>query len=133
MNNIENDIFTLVATALRNEVGASNIYITGEYNPVPPKFPCVYICEVDNFNAGGDSCRAEVITGVMYEVQIYSNLTNGKKSEAKKLASIVDSVMTPLGFTRTMLQQIPNLQDATIFRIVARYTASVIDNVIYRR
>lgn len=133
MNNIENDIFTLVATELRSKVGASNIYITGEYNPVPPKFPCVYICEVDNFNVGGDSCRKEVITGVMYEVQIYSNLDSGKKGECKKLAQIVDSVLTPLGFTRTMLQQIPNMQDATIYRMVARYTASVIDNVIYNR
>lgn len=133
MNNIENDIFTLVATKLRNEVGANNIYITGEYNAVPPKFPCVYICEVDNFNLGGDSCRAEVITGVMYEVQIYSNLTNGKKGECKRLAEIVDSVLTELGFTRTMLQQIPNLQDATIYRMVARYTATVKDNTIYKR
>lgn len=133
MNNIENDIFTLVATRLRTELGASNIYITGEYNAVPPKFPCVYLYEADNFNAGGDSCRAEVITGVMYEVQIYSNLTNGKKSECKKIAQIIDSVLSPLGFTRTMLQQIPNMQDATIFRMIARYTASVIDNTIYTR
>lgn len=133
MNTIENDIFTLVDTGLRTEYGDDAIYITGEYNPIPPRLPCVYISEVDNFNAGGDSCRAEVATGVMYEVQVFSNLQNGKKSEAKKIAKSVDAVLTPLGFTRTMLQPIPNLQDATIYRMVGRYTATVIDNTIYRR
>lgn len=133
MNNIENDVFTLVANKLRTELGAENIYITGEYAPVPPKFPCVYLSEADNFNAGFNGCNKEVVTGVMYEVDVYSNKQNGKKAEAKNIMTIIDSVLTPLGFRRNMLQQIPNLADATIFRLTARYTAAVIDNVIYRR
>ena len=47
--------------------------------------------------------------------------------------AVIDDVMTGLGFTRTMLQQLPNMNDATIFRLTARYTAAVIDNTIYRR
>lgn len=133
MNLIENDVFTVVANKLRTELGAENIYVTGEYTPTPPKFPCVFLYEADNFNAGFDGCNHEVVTGVMYEVEVFSNLKNGKKAEAKNIMSIVDSVLTPLGFTRTMLQQVPNLADATIFRLTARYTAAVIDNVIYRR
>lgn len=133
MNNIENDVFTKVATALRSELGATNIYVTGEYTPTPPKFPCVFIYESDNFNAAFDGCNHEVVTGVMYEVEVFSNKQNGKKSEAKSIMSIVDGVLTPLGFTRTMLQQVPNLADATIFRLTARYSAAVIDNTIYRR
>lgn len=133
MNNIENDVFTVVATKLRTELGAENIFVTGEYTPTPPKFPCVFVYEADNFNAGFDGCNHEVVTGVMYEVEVFSNKQNGKKAEAKSIMAIVDSVLTPLGFTRTMLQQVPNLADATIFRLTARYSASVIDNVIYRR
>lgn len=133
MNNIENDVFTQVAAKLRTELGAENIFVTGEYTPTPPKFPCVFVYESDNYNAGYDGCNHEVVTGVMYEVEVFSNKQNGKKSEAKSIMAIVDSVLTPLGFTRTMLQQIPNLSDATIFRLTARYSAAVIDNVIYRR
>lgn len=133
MNNIENDVFTAVATKLRSDLGADNIYVTGEYTPTPPKFPCVFLYESDNFNAGFTGCNTEVVTGVMYEVEVFSNKQNGKKTEAKAIMEIIDSVLTPLGFTRTMLQQVPNLADATIFRLTARYTAAVIDNVIYRR
>lgn len=133
MNNIENDVFTKVATKLRNDLGTDNIFVTGEYAPTPDKFPCVFIYEGDNFNAGFDGCNHEIVTGVMYEIEVYSNKHNGKKAEAKKIMAIVDGVLTPLGFTRTMLQQVPNMADATIFRLIARYTAAVIDNVIYRR
>lgn len=133
MNNIENDVFTAVAVKLRTELGANNVFVTGEYTPTPPKFPCVFVYESDNFNAGYDGCNHEVVTGVMYEVEVYSNKQNGKKTEAKNIMQTVDSVLTPLGFKRVMLQQVPNLADATIFRLVARYSAAVIDNVIYRR
>lgn len=133
MNNIENDVFTIVATALRTEYGDDKIFVTGEYTPTPPKFPCVYIHEADNFNNGYDSCNHEVITAVMYEVEVYSNKHNGKKAEAKAVMQTVDSVLTPLGFRRNLLQQIPNMNDATIYRCIARYSANVIDNVIYRR
>ena len=133
MNNIENDVFTKVATDIRNTFGATNIYVTGEYTPTPPKFPCVYIYEADNFNAGYDGCNNEVVTGVMYEVEVFSNRQNGKKAEAKSIMEVADTTLTALGFKRTMLSQVPNLADATIFRLTARYTAAVIDNVIYRR
>ena len=132
MNMIENEVFTKVRSAVITAHG-NDIYITSEYTPKPPKFPCVYLYEADNFNAGFDSDNTEVITGVTYTVEVYSNKQNGKKSEAKSIMSTVDTTMTKLGFTRTMMQQIPNLSDATIFRLTARYTASVIDNVIYRR
>lgn len=133
MNTIENDVYTKVATEIRSQYGEDSIFITGEYTPTPPFFPCVYLNEADNFNAGYDGSNNEVVTGVMYGVEVYTNKVNGKKAEAKGIMAVIDDVMTGLGFTRTMLQQLPNMNDATIFRLTARYTASVIDNTIYRR
>lgn len=133
MNMIENDVFTAVYNKIVTVYGENKVYVTGEYTPTPPSFPCVFVYEADNFNTGFDGCNHEIKTGVMYVVEVYSNKQNGKKSEAKSIMETVDSVLTPLGFTRTMMQQIPNLSDATIFRLNARYTAAVIDNVIYRR
>ena len=133
MNNIENDVFTLVKTELITQYGVNNILVTGEYTPTPAKFPCVFIYEADNFNAGFDGCNHEVVTGVMYEVEVYTNKQNGKKAQAKAIMQTIDTLLTKYGFTRTFMQPIPNMNDATIFRLTARYTAAVIDNVIYRR
>ena len=133
MNQIENEVFTKVKNKLTTDLGSDKVFVTGEYTPTPPFLPCVFISEADNFNAGFDGCNHEIVTGVMYEVEVYSNKQNGKKAEAKSIMAIVDGVMTPLGFRRTLLQQVPNMQDATIFRLTARYTAAVINNTIYRR
>lgn len=133
MNQIENEVFTKVKNKITTELGSDKVFVTGEYTPTPPFLPCVFISEADNFNAGFDGCNHEIVTGVMYEVEVYSNKQNGKKAEAKSIMAIVDGAMTPLGFRRTLLQQVPNMQDATIFRLTARYTAAVINNTIYRR
>lgn len=133
MNTIENDVYTAVKTALLARFGDEGIFVTGEYTPTPPFFPCAYISEADNFNAGFDGSNNEVVTGVMYEAEVYTNKLNGKKAQAKAIMKLIDGIMTSLGFTRTFLQQLPNMNDATIFRLTARYTASVINNTIYRR
>jgi hypothetical protein len=70
----------------------------------------------------------------MYEVNVYSNKTIGKKSECKEIAAIIDEQMLALGFARTMLQPIPNLDDATIYRMVGRYSAIISkDKLLFRR
>ena len=71
---------------------------------------------------------------VMYEVNVYSNKTSGKKSECKAIATLIDNELAALGFSRTMLQPIPNMDDATIYRMTGRYTAVISkDNKLYRR
>lgn len=133
MNTIENEIFTEVKTTLITKYGEGNIFVTGEYTPTPSFFPCAYISEADNFNAGFDGSNHEVVTGVMYEVEVFTNRLNGKMAQAKDIMKTIDDILTPMGFTRTFLQQLPNMNDATIYRLTARYTAAVIDNTIYRR
>lgn len=134
MIDIENDIFNTVATAVRTEY--PDIYMVGEYVKTPPKFPFVSIVEMDNqsYQRTEDSGNSENHASVMYEVNVYSNKAVGKKSECKAIAAKVDEQMLALGFARTMLQPIPNLDDATIYRMVGRYSAIISNNkVIYRR
>lgn len=61
----------------------------------------------------------------MFEMNIYSNKSSGKKDEAKAIAIKADELMTAINYTRTFREQIPNLKDATIYRIVCRYEATV--------
>ena len=71
---------------------------------------------------------------MLYEVNVYSNKTSGKKSECKSIIALIDSKLGELGFTRTMLNPIPNEENATVHRMVARYRAVISkDKTIYRR
>ena len=134
MIDVENEVFNTVATVVRAEY--PDIYIVGEYVKTPPKFPCVSLVEMDNqsYQRTEDSGSSENHVSVMYEVNIYSNKTIGKKTECKTIAALIDEQMLALGFARTMIQPIPNLDDATIYRMVGRYSAVISKNkVIYRR
>lgn len=124
MVDLEFDIFTAVADTLRAE--HSGIYVTSEYVPVPARFPAVSIIESDNRVVPRmRTLNIENAASVMYEVNVYSNKATGKKAEAKSIAETVDEKFAEMGFTRTMMNQVPNYSDATIYRIVLRYEAII--------
>jgi len=131
MIDLEQKIFTDVATLLRSEY--QGIFVSSEYVPVPTRFPAVSIVEADNrIVENMRTLNIENAVRVMYEVQIFSAKTNGKKAEAKAIAETVDGFFASIGFTRTLKNQVPNINDATIYRIVCRYEAIIDkDNWIY--
>ena len=134
MIELENFLFTEIATALRSAY--SGIFVTGEYVPSPASFPAVSIVEMDNstYRPAWSNSYAEGYALVMYEVNVYSNLTKGKKAEAKAIMATIDGLIQPYGFERIFCQPIQNMNDATIYRITARYRAVVSDDLtIYRR
>ena len=134
MINVEKEIFNIVAKAVRSVY--PDIYISGEYVKFPPKFPAVALVEMDNsaYVRTQSSDSAENHAELMYEVNIYSNKTSGKKSECREIASLLDNEFATLGLSRIMLQPIPNLDDATIYRMVGRYKGVVSkDKYVFRR
>lgn len=136
MIQIDDELFTIIATALRNEYGANNILVLGEYVNAPSKFPAVYIVEQDNYvnRMGRDNTTIENFADVMYQVDIFSNKNKGKKAECKAIAAFVDAQFAALGFTRTFLNPVPNMDDGTIYRMTGRWVATVSkDHTIYRR
>ena len=134
MINVENQIFDIIAKAIENEYPKA--YVVGEYVKAPSQFPCISIVEMDNtaYDKTQTSSSLENHAELMYEVNVYSNKTSGKKSECKAIASLIDNEFATLGFSRTMLQPIPNLDDATIYRMTGRYKAVVSkDFKVFRR
>jgi hypothetical protein len=113
---IESQVFTTVATALRTEYGASNIYVAPEYVSQPPRFPAVFIVEQDNtvHLRGRDSANIENFVNVMYQVDVFSNKNTGKKVQAKEIIALVDDQFAQMGFSRTFLNPVQNMNDATI-------------------
>ena len=134
MINIENDVYTAVRQAVL--ANYPDTFVTGVYVRAPEQFPCVSVTEMDNAALVGtqDTGSMENHASIMYEVNVYSNKAAEKKSECRAIATVVDNVLSDLGFTRTMLNPIPNLDDASIYRVTGRYTAVVSKNeTIYRR
>ena len=134
MIDVENEVFSLIATALR--AAYDDIYITGEYVSQPPKFPAVFIVEMDNtvYERGTDSGSIENFANVMYQVDVYSNLNRGKKLECKTIIGMIDALFAANGFTRTSLSPVQNMNDPTVYRMTGRYQAVVgKDMNVYRR
>lgn len=134
MIDIETQVFDRVSKAVRKSFG--DAFVTSEYVRMPPSFPAVSLIEMDNtpLVSTQDSSSVENHASLMYELNVYSNKAAGKKAECKSIAAVVDMEMAAMGFTRIMLNPIPNMDDATIYRITGRYRAVVSQNeILYRR
>lgn len=134
MIDCENEIFSKIAESVRTAY--PTVFMSGEYVRTPPKFPFVSLVEMSNtaYDRTQSSGGLENHASLMYEVNVYSNKKSGKKSECKAIAALIDDEMAALGFSRTMLQPIPNMDDATIYRMTGRYTAVISkDKKLYRR
>ncbi len=133
MIDIENAVFTKVKTDLTSKFAGITVESMTTYSP--SKFPFVCIEETDNYSylSTRDTGSNENHATVVFEVNAYSNRAAKRKSECKAIIAAVDEIMIGLGFTRNTKTPI-NLDDATKYRIFARYTAVVSKtNTIYRR
>lgn len=133
MIDIEYEMFDSIVKNLREQF--SDIAVSGEENRVPAKFPFVSIVEADNstFTRTQDSGSNENHANLMYEINVYSNKSSGKKSECKQIFSAIDCILLDFGFTRITKRPI-SMDDATIYRMIGRYTAVVSkEKMIYRR
>lgn len=124
-------MFSAVAIQLREKYGKDasgkwNIFVSGEYVDAPAKFPAATIEEINNsVYKRMSTLNIENAANVLYEVNVYSNKVGYKKAEAQEIMEFIDNIMSGLGFTRTMCNPLPNLADATIYRLTARYEAVV--------
>lgn len=120
-----------MATPLREKYGKDtkgkwNIFVSGEYVDAPAQFPAATIEEVNNsVYERMRTLHIENAASVLYEVNVFSNKIGYKKAEAQEIMEFIDNIMSGLGFTRTMCNPLPNLADATIYRLTARYEAMV--------
>lgn len=131
MIDIENYLFTQVKNRLPKSVNCG-----AEYTKQQSNFPFLTLSVIDNsvLERFIDSARLENAAEITVEVNVFSNKAAGKKEECKKIMRETDTVLSDLNLTRTMCQPMPNLQDATIYRMTARYRAVVDKNFnIYRR
>ena len=123
----ESAVFQKCADAFR--AAYPNGYITPEYVSQPPKFPAVMVVEMDNNvdERAMDNGNVENAVNVMYQVDVYSNKNTGKKAQAKAIVALIDEVLAQHRFVRTFCNPIQNMNDATIYRMTARYRRRITD------
>jgi hypothetical protein len=130
---VEAKVYSPIAAALR--AAYSGISVSGEYVNAPSSFPAVTIVEQDNYMTLDKLSTSddEEFATVMYEVNVYSNKSGGKKSECRAIMDTIDKMMYFRNFTRIAMSPVPNLNDATIYRMTARYRAETDGTNFYRR
>ena len=125
MIDCENEVYTRIARVLRDKFPGINI--AGEYVNAPSSFPHVSITQSDNSVVSEQMTGSAEMAQVMFEINIYSNKADGRKTECKSIAKVIDDVMFKMNFKRMALTPIP------IYRIVARYRVMTDGKYFYRR
>lgn len=125
MLNYSNEVFTNVAKVVRETHTGTTVI--GENTRQPSKFPTVTIDEIENVVVDNleDSSNVENFAGVTYKVQVFSNKTSGKKTEAREIFATVDAEMRRMGFQRKTYTTIPEIYESTIYQITSTYEAVV--------
>lgn len=133
MIDVESQVFTPIAAALRAQF--DGISVTGEYVNVPPTMPHVSIVESDNFATQTlfDTSDREKYASVTYTVNVYSDSLSGKKTQARSIMGVVDDLMYTMNFRRTLLNPVPNMDNASIYRLTAQYVALTDGTKLFRR
>lgn len=117
-----------VYTYVRNALVASDssVYVTARREPVPKSFPCVRLSEMNRTRpqqyatlANDDNQYSST-----FEVEIFSNLSNGALAEAYSLLKIAEDSFKQLGYFEVFCEALDNV-DPSVFRIIGRFTKQI--------
>lgn len=129
MIDVEYDVFDYVypyVSELLPEGGFKSMYVSS-----PPVLPHATLVEMDNYTntytlSTADEEEFAVLT---YEAQTYAY----DKATCRQIMAAICTAMHSLGFIRISMRFIENLNDPTIFRMVARFRAMAnADKTIFR-
>ena len=129
----ENEVYTRIATMLRDKFPGINI--ASEYGASPSAFPHVSITQSDSYPVSGrqDSSLQENLIAAMFEINVYSTKANSRKTECKNIMTAINDLLYSMNFRRLSMVPVPNMEDAAIYRITARYRVVTDGKYFYRR
>lgn len=133
MIDFENKIFT----EIYNAVIASypDAYIAAEEENIEPKFPAVYISVTDSYQTSQfvNSSRTENFRDITVDINVYTNINSGRKTQAKHIITLVNDEMLAMGFMGASLNvlDLTSSDNKLVTRLFARYRASVDSNGIF--
>ena len=131
MIDIETRIFSPISVALKAQF--PGIFVVSEPTPVPSKPLVASIVQEDSYSSfrKQDNTQTERFATVMFQVDVYSNKSTGKKSQCKEVMGFIDQMMFEQNFMRLSLTPIP-MEDSGYYRLTARYRAETDGETLYR-
>lgn len=139
----ETEILNLCRNACNEAFGEGAVFFLTSFVDRPATFPCVYMEQTNSYpinQTNGDKENYAVLT---YQFDIYSNKTNGRKQECKKIANVIDEMMFKCNFNRVSMIHNFNpsegtvytndVHDENIYRFILRYEGIASDTHFYRR
>lgn len=122
MTDIENYVINQVSAAVTAAYPDADVL--GFYVDTPSTFPCVCIQQSDKetYTQSLDGDLQPHHQTVYFSVDVFSAAENGRKTEAKAIAALVEETMANMRFTLTMSSPTPNI-DRSVYRITSRYRA----------
>lgn len=133
MIDFENKIFTEIYNVVIARY--PDAYIASEEEDIEPTFPTVYLTVSDSAQTWEfiNSSRKENFRDVIVDVNVYSNSTSGRKTQAKKIMGLINDEMLAMGFTAASLNalDLTSTENKLVTRLFARYRASVDANGIF--
>lgn len=131
MIEIESTIYNQLRNALVAEF--DGLFVTSEPTATTPKFPAVSIVQQDSYMSFNklDNSGRERFSTVMFQIDVYSNKSSGKKSQCKEIMNFIDSMLFDLNFVRLALTPIP-MENEGYYRLSARYRAETDGDTMYR-
>ena len=133
MIDFENKIFTEIYNVVTTYY--PDAYVTTEEENIEPSFPAVYISVSDSYQTSQfiNSSRIENFRDLVVDVDVYTNITSGRKTQAKQILTLINDAMVAMGFTGASLNvlDLTSADNKFITRLFARYRASVDANGIF--
>ena len=127
----ENEIYTRVYNKVIEAFPEAEM--SGSFQAVPSSFPAVTFYESDSYVPrqydDGLKSKYEI---VRYSVNVYSNKISGKKQECKGILAVIDNEMQRMNFRRMITTPVPNLNDSSIYRLIAEYEAVISEDMFYK-
>ena len=124
-----NEIFTLVATELRQKV--DGITVMGESIDIPSKFPTATIDEISNVPVEIDTKSLNEYARVTYRVQVFTT-GSSKRSDARNIYKIIDEVLQSINLRCKSMSTTPTVYNSNIYQISSSYEAIIKeDGTIY--
>ena len=129
----ENEIFTRVYERVIEQF--PTIEMDTSYQAIPSKFPHVSLYQMDSYTPRDkmDNAVHPKYVAITFEAQVYANNVKTKKMQAKKIMAIINDAMEEMNFRRIILTPTPNLNDASIYRLTARFEGVADANYFYGR
>ena len=128
-----NEVFTRVKEAVVAEF--SSVNVSSEYIVSPKTLPHVSIEMSDCFTPKELETQSltEQYSAMTFTVNVYSNKASGKMEECYGIMDVVDTAMRSMNARRLSLSPVPNLENASLGRLTARYQVLADQDTFYRR